>query len=209
MRQRALTLQCPAIFCAEHWSRSNSQLPEERLRPSRSSTSPICNATFRRANSARFPKSGSEVRHSSKRNRCYVGEGCPHSYRLQNLGVTLPPPEGNAALVLASVQQHPNLELRQPYENPRKHGTTSFACVMLLRMHISDDDAGVVQSEVGMRGLSRRFPVKVSAPTTRLNPKVHRLSRVMRGHELRCGLKDWRHPSDTPPWRHSRIKYFP
>jgi len=79
---------------------------------------------------------------------------------------------------------------------------------MLLRMHISDDDAGVVQSEVGVRGLSRRFPVKVSAPTTRLNPKVHRLSRVMRGHELRCGLKDWRHPSDTPPWRHSRIKYF-
>jgi hypothetical protein len=100
----------------------------------------------------------------------------------ESVGVTVPEPEGNLALVLTGVKQYPNPELRRPPDNPGKDGATSLTCVVLLGAHISND-AGAVQNEVAVRGLSGRPPVKVSALTTRLNPEVHRPSWVLRCYE--------------------------
>ena len=74
--------------------------------------------------------------------------------------------------MLARVQQHPNPPRRRPGENACKYRAAPNAGVVRFDSRIFHR-ADAVEREVLVRRLSSRLSVKVSAPRTGLNTKVH------------------------------------
>jgi hypothetical protein len=76
------------------------------------------------------------------------------------------------ALVLAGIQQHPDLTRRRPGQNARKYPAAPNARVVSFNSRIFCR-ARAARPQVLVRKLRRRFPVQVSALCAGLNPKVH------------------------------------